>query len=381
MIDGILNMTNHHINVTVSKLNKIIFQEEFNYPYTRINIDIDPIYIRQGSHFMKLQSNRIIDNPCYLRGYNNKTIVGTGNFRECYEKLEREFNVIKIDLYEIFNKITDIIDIEGYTYSTVKERIRFKCETEYSIDVDYDLCETLTIFILAIDKVKVDSGKSPFHSFKEYQIIATFSEYNQQSEILIYTIILFSLYVFSYIYKNEILEYIKNKFSKENMEIEDIYNNKHSNMIESVIRTLPIKNFLFIKYKKQIKSYFKRDTSYSLIDFVAFFYELLNTNTELLEKINSILKIKVSIEVNITISTIQIIICFFLSILTNKTITYLDTFSNILFLLFSFLYMTVASLETVNLVKYYNDRKYYNSDIISFDDREFVIDNYEYINI
>ena len=215
MIEGILNPQHNVITVTLIKHNLIIFEKLYRFNET-IDIKINPKYVKQGSHYMKLQANRLIENPCYLRGFVNKSTIGVGNFYGCYELLKKKTKLNNIDLFQLYNNTTQLINIEDFTYNTVKEKIRLKCESEYGEDLDFDLCEKLTLFILTIDLFKEGNEKSSiFHSAKEYQIIATFTEYNEQSEVLIYTIILFTLYILSYIYKNEAMDYIESKFSKE----------------------------------------------------------------------------------------------------------------------------------------------------------------------
>ena len=181
----------------------------------------------------------------------------------------------------------------------------------------------------------------------------------------------------SYVYKLNICDYIEKYFHFDKIEIANFYKNTY---VDESITTYPIKQLIFSKFNHEIKTYFKEYTLYSFTDFKYYIFEMINIHKDILKAINEIYVFKIKFRILIFISIIQLILCFILSLMTTRIINYLfknRNTLNFLLVFFSLLYMLVLVFESLKLIKYIENNKYYTENIICYEENKFILEEYE----
>jgi len=162
--------------------------------------------------------------------------------------------------------------------------------------------------------------------------------------------------------------------------INQLFNLTNSNekldILDTLINSLPVKNFLYTVLLKKIKDLCEREIFISFSEFKVFFYGEVENEIQLklviietIEKRNELKSTKV-------FCLLQILLAILLSILTNKIFSYVTFHNNyiqgIIIVIFSFLYMTLLIIECLVLISLIDYEKYFYSNILSQSEKLFL---------
>jgi hypothetical protein len=187
---------------------------------------------------------------------------------------------------------------------------------------------------------------------------------------------------------NSMSNYNNNNNNKQSSPEEDIFYQKLSqeinlanseekkDILDTLINSLPVKNFLYTVLLKKIKDLCEREIFLSFSEFKLFFYTEVENEIQLklviLETIEKRNKLKASKIFCLT----QIFLAIILSILTNKIFSFVTFHNNyiggIIIVLFSFLYMTLLIMECLILITLIDYEKYYYSNILTQSEKLFL---------
>ena len=154
--------------------------------------------------------------------------------------------------------------------------------------------------------------------------------------------------------------------------------NKISNLhkIDTLINSLPVKNFLYTVLLKKIKDLCEREIFLSFSEFKLFFYGEAENEIQLKSVILETIEKRNELKSNKVFCLIQICLAIILSILTNKIFSYITFHNNyiqgIIIVVFSFLYMTLLIRECLVLITLIDYEKYYYSNILSQSEKLFL---------
>jgi len=176
--------------------------------------------------------------------------------------------------------------------------------------------------------------------------------------------------------KNQSLSEEEVFYQKFNQEMNIANSEEKKDILDTLINSLPVKNFLYTVLLKKIKDLCEREIFLSFAEFKLFFYKEAENEIQLKLVILQTIEKRNSLKATKVFCLVQIIFAIILSVLTNKIFSFI-TFNNnyiqgIIIVLFSFLYMTLLIMECLILITLIDYEKYYYSNILTQSEKLFL---------
>ena len=372
-----IKLNSKRINLTVTLNDKIFsvkqFVKEKTKNYREVNLLVKPI-----------------PNPCYLKGYKNlnKGIIGTGSYPKCFELLSKILSKNEtlsiaipdsgkaIVLGEDFKHINNFIGKEKTTKGEMKLMAIKVCGEDYltfssRISSNYDdICLRLVYSIIIFDNLFGNDDNQQFilsTNLKDTHLKDENSFYLNSvntdvkkipAMLIVFYTIFIALWISTLIFKQDLVRYIN---LNKKQELED--NNKN---IDSLINSLPVKNYIFSKLFKEVETLLRREQMLTFKDYRNLVCKLKESDIGL----NNIMKKTIiqrnELKVKSFISVLLIILTIIASVLTNKIVCYIvqSTKKNYNFLLIicSLFFMSFLIFQFLQLISQIEVQRYLNSD-------------------
>lgn len=165
-------------------------------------------------------------------------------------------------------------------------------------------------------------------------------------------------------------------YQKFNQEINLANSEEKKDVLDTLINSLPVKNFLYTVLLKKIKDLCEREIFLSFSEFKLFFYAEVENEIQLKLVILQTIEKRNQLKATKVFCLVQIFLAIILSILTNKIFSFITFHNNyiqgIIVVLFSFLYMTLLIMECLILITLIDYEKYYYSNILTQSEKLFL---------
>jgi hypothetical protein len=368
-------------------------------------------------------STKVLENPCYQKGYFNQTsnMKGTGNFPKCYELLSliirpgesinldiqssqssQKNNNLKSTSYQSillgseFKDISDYFRVDNITLSKVKLEAEKICSQNYSNNntlSSSNLCMKLTYTIILIQKLFNVNLKNAEYtillfssnlkiSLNENDLLINHSFFQSEEiplQLLISFILLLLLFLSSYLFKPNLNTLFQNLFFTEKLDKDQSKLNLI--LLETTITSLPVQNYIFKNLLDEIKIFTQSEVFISLAEYKIFFFKMFKKYPGLRNKVYETINKRNNLKSSIVICILQILLAVILSIFTTKIISYLNienqNYLRILLVVSSFIYMSVLILECLKLITFIDNMKYLYSNNLTNYDKKFLEEEYE----
>jgi hypothetical protein len=288
-------------------------------------------------------------NPCFQHGFEivilNKTIQGNGNSFKCYEILKKIIpqpkpymkNIRQIP--EIF-EIMENLNIRNLTFGELPGFAKEFCSMNYTRNSDSTCMKLVYIIILTEDL-----------GIKNVPIIPTGEQVKEDYKFdFTYGIVgLYLIYIFSYVYKDELTEYTELLILREKLTFEKL----NYTVLLSILNTVPMKKYLLRNHIEDL-TYSSKDIFYNYSKYIHIFANLAKTNKQIISEINQTLQFKNSLKCSILISKFQIVLCIILSLLTYQFLNefnFSDFTQKVIITTASYIFMLIAILESLKLIE------------------------------
>jgi len=153
-------------------------------------------------------------------------------------------------------------------------------------------------------------------------------------------------------------------------------NDEKKDILDTLINSLPVKNFLYTFLLRKIKDLCEREIFLSFSEFKIFFYGEVENEIQLKLVILETIEKRNELKSTQVFCLLQIFLAIILSILTNKIFSFITFHNNyingIIIMFFSFLYITFLIIECLVLITLIDYGKYYYSNILTQPEKLFL---------
>jgi hypothetical protein len=312
-----------------------------------------------------LRKNMSIDS-CFLKGYTihimNRTINGNGDYYKCYKIIKDvsmsnkyfQSSLIQnrnIHLSAELKEISDLFKLQNITAESLKNTAEKICSSSYT----EILKPNKKIDSLCLKLVYLTILSETYTSYINNYVPA--GETFTWMKLL--DLVLFILFIFSYIYKDELTEWLEGIFLHEIVTTNDKQNYR---LLLTILNTLYMKKYLLKNHLEDL-TFSSMDIFYNYTNYIPVFAHMAESNKKILKEADDALLHKNMLYSAILLSKFQIFMSFVLSILTYKFVKDLNLshyWYSILLVTFSFLYMLVVIMESIKMLELIDELKKYS---------------------